>query len=478
MTSPRRLSIGRRSLVRLSIRTRLALIYTGLLLAALALFGVGTFIVLRNQLLESFDASLTANAEHAAGAFAQDVGADGRLHPTPRLLEQFAATGGRVEILDPAGKLVLDSAPAGTPPLALDPADLASDRPHGDVRTATYGDETVRLLVQPITSPGHGLVGYVVWAASTRDVYSLLTTVALALLAGGLGLTALAFGVGWLLARRALEPVADVTDTARGIALSGDFGARVEARGSPEDEVGELVVAFNEMLAALEENHKALQRFLGDASHQLRTPLTTLRASLELIDRPTIPPEERAELLSDARAEAERMGRLVADLLALARAESGARLEVAPVELDAVLLEAVRQASTAAPHLRIEVGSIEPAIVEGDRDRLKELLLVVLDNAARYTPNDGLVMASLRRDGATAHVEVADTGIGIPPEERARVFERLYRGRDAMRLRPSGTGLGLPIAKWIAEAHGGTIYVMETSGPGTTIAIDLPAAGG
>jgi two-component system OmpR family sensor kinase len=467
----------RLSVRRLPIRTRLALIYTGLLVAALAVFGTGTFLVLGEQLQSSFDAGLMANAHHAAGAFAQDIGADGQVHPTARLLGQFAATGGRVEILDPAGKLILDSAPAGTAPLPIPSSDISPGAHPQDVHGAIAGGESYRLVVEPIFAQGQGVAGYVVWAASTHDVDDLLRTVALVLVIGGLLLTALAFGAGWLLARRALAPIADVTDTARAISLSGDFGARVEAAGSGGDEVSELAVAFNEMLVALEENHQALQRFLGDASHELRTPLTTLRASLDLVARPALPPEEREALIADARAETERMARLVGDLLSLARAESGARLEVAPVELDAVLLEAVRQAGPAAPQVRMEVGSIEPVVVQGDRDRLKELLLIVLDNAGRYTPAGGAVSASLRLQDNAALIEVSDTGVGIPEGDRPHVFERLYRGSAARSLRPSGTGLGLAIAKWIVEAHAGSIDVSPGHPGGTVVSIRLPASG-
>jgi signal transduction histidine kinase len=290
------------SVRRLPIRTRLALIYTGLLVAALAVFGTGVFLVLRAQLQSSFDVGLMANAEHAAGAFAQDVGTDGRLHPTARLLNQFASTGGRVEILDSTGKLVLDSAAPGSPPLEVPIGDISTRTHSQDVHAVIAGDERLRLVVEPIAATGQSVAGYVVWAASTRDSDDLLRTVALVLVLGGLLLTALAFGVGSLLARRALAPVSDVTDTARAISLSGDFGARVEAAGSGGDEVSELAVAFNEMLAALEENHQALQRFLGDASHELRTPLTTLRASLDLAGRPALPAEEREALLADARS--------------------------------------------------------------------------------------------------------------------------------------------------------------------------------
>jgi two-component system, OmpR family, sensor kinase len=464
------------SVRRLPIRTRLALIYTGLLVAALAIFGTGTFLVLRVQLQSSLDAGLMANAHHAAGAFAQDIGADGQLHPTARLLDQFAATGGRVEILDSAGKLVLDSSPAGTAPLPIPTSDIFPGAHPQDVHPAIAGGESYRLVVEPISAQGQGVAGYVVWAASTRDMDDLLRTVALVLVLGGLLLTALAFGAGWLLARRALAPIADVTDTARAISLSGDFGARVEVAGPGGDEVSELAVAFNEMLGALEENHQALQRFLGDASHELRTPLTTLRASLDLVARPALPTEERAALVADARAETERMARLVSDLLSLARAESGARLAVEPVELDAVLLEAVRQAGPAAPHVRMEVGSIEPVVVQGDRDRLKELLLIVLDNAGRYTPAGGKVTASLRREGQDACVDVSDTGVGIPESERPHVFERLYRGSAARSLRPAGTGLGLAIARWIVDAHAGSIDVSPAQPHGTVVSISLPAS--
>ena len=310
----------------LSIRARLALIYAGLLGAALIAFGAGAFLVLREELQTSFDASLIANADHAAGAFAQDVDAAGDLRPSARLLEQLASTGGRVIVLDQDRTAIADSAPAGTadPPLIETDFTKAGQHAHA-IRAFTAADgDTRRLTVQPIVLAAGQRVGYVVWADSTRSLDDLLRTVGTALALGGLLVAALATSGGLVLARRALAPVADVTETARAISLSGDFAARVEGaqRG---DEIGELAVAFNEMLEALEHNHQALQRFLGDASHQLRTPLTSIRANLDLAKRPDLPISEREAILSDAREEAERMGRLIGDLLSLARAESGAR---------------------------------------------------------------------------------------------------------------------------------------------------------
>ena len=458
----------------LPIRTRLALLYTGLLVAALVVFGGGLYLVLRDALSSSFDQGLLDNAEHARGAFAADVGPSGRLEPSSRLVAQLASTGGRVIVFGPGGAVLADSSPPGTPPLPVG-ADAFALAAHGayGLHEVVVGGDTLRLTLEPIDSPSGVLLGYVAWAESTRPLRDLLRTVALAVLLGGVLVTGLAFVGGWRLARRALAPVADVTETARAISLSGDFAARVET-GWTGDEIGELAVAFNEMLAALEANHQALQRFLGDASHELRTPLTTIRASLDLAQRPGLDEQERRSILSDAQGEAARMARLIGDLLSLARADSGARLAFAPIEVDAVLLECVRQQRQASDHVRMSVERVEPALVDGDRDRLKELFLILLDNAARYTPAGGSVTAGLARGDGKVVVTISDTGIGLEESDRAHLFERLYRGRRARELRPAGTGLGLAIARWIVTAHGGTISLDPRPTGGTVATVVLP----
>jgi signal transduction histidine kinase len=466
-----------RLLPRLSIRTRLAFLYTGLLAAALATFGGGMYLVLRAELERTFDASLVANAEHAAGALAQDVLADGTFAPTTRIVEQFASTGGRVLVLDANAAELVDSASPGEAPLPLAASDIDAAIRHAHaVHEVSVTADVLRVTVQAVVRPDGTRVGYVVWADSTRPLRALLDTVRLALLLGGLGVTALALVGGLFLARRALAPVADVTDTARAIALSGDFGARVDGEQS-RDEVGELALAFNEMLAALETNHLALQRFLGDASHQLRTPLTTILANLDLARRPEVSPDERASIIGDARDEAERMGRLIGDLLSLARAESGARLEFGIVELDALLMESVRSQRQAATHVRMMVSAVEPVLVEGDRDRLRELFGILLDNGARYTPAGGSVVARLEVSDMRAVVVVEDTGIGLDAADEPHLFERLYRGGRARQIRPSGTGLGLAIARWIVDAHGGEIRLSNRPNGGTSAEVSLPVKG-
>lgn len=458
---------------RLPVRTRLALIYTALLAAALVVFGSGMYLVLRDQLATAFDERLLANAEHAAGAFAQDLGPDGQLRPDQRLIEQFASSGGRVVVLDAQGTQLVDSAPADSAPLPITPEDIsAADRHAHLIRDHVVDGDASRMTVDSISAQG-ARVGYVAWADSTSPLRDLLASVGTALLLGGAVVVGLALVGGLILARRALAPVADVTETARAISLSGDFGARVEA-GAAGDEVGELALAFNEMLGALEGNHQALQRFLADVSHQLRTPLTSIRANLDLALRPEVPADERQAILTDARDEAQRMGRLVGDLLSLARAESGARLELAPVELDALLVESVRRQRQSAAHVRMSVASVEPAVVDGDRDRLGDLFGVMLDNAARYTPSGGSVAVGLSVRDGQAIVRVEDTGIGLDETDRERLFERLYRGSRARQLRPTGTGLGLAIAHWIVEAHSGTIELTNRPGGGTVVTVSLP----
>jgi signal transduction histidine kinase len=439
----------------------------------LATFGSGIFVILQDQLETSFDSRLITNAEHAAGAFLEDVDASGALRPPGRLVTQLASTGGRLLVLDRGGRVIADSESTGAPSIPITPDDLAAADAHAHaIRDVVLGGADVHVVVEPISEEG-AVFGYVVWADSTQPTRDLLATVGTALVVGGAFLVAIAFAGGMMLAKRALAPVAEVTDTARAIELSGDFGARVE-QGSSGDEVADLGLAFNEMLAALEQNHLALQRFLADASHQLRTPLTSIRANLDLAQRPDLPADELKPIIADAKDEADRVGRLVRDLLSLARAESGARLDFSRVELDALVIDSVRRARRIAGPVRVSVSSVEPAVAYGDRDRLSELLDILLDNAVQYTPAGGSVSARLDIDNRRALITVEDTGVGFDEQDRERLFERLYRGARARQLRPAGTGLGLAIARWIVDMHGGTIEVANRVGGGTVVTLTLP----
>ncbi len=453
-----------------SLRVRLAALYTGLVVLAVLGFGVGVYVLLDAELRVAFDRDLLGDVHHAADALQVDVTPDGRLQPDTRFLDPLAHTGGIVEVLTADGSVLATS--NGASPLAITPADITAGIEHAHlVRDIEVDSSPMRLVVEPIHAPDGSLVGLVTWVKPPNEIETLMRTVALSLFVAGTTICLLAFGAGWLLARRALAPVADLTATARSVATSGDIGARVPT-ASPDDELGQLSRAFNEMLTSIEENEAGLQQFLADASHELRTPITTIRANLELAGRPDVSPEDKALLCSEAKLEADRMARLVADLLSLTRAALEPGRPHEHVKLDDILVESIAEVGRQdGPPVSIE--RLDSPIVLGDRDRLKELCHILLDNARKYTPHGSVVVSLL--DGPEARLVVRDTGIGIPAPERDRVFGRFYRGEAARRLQPQGSGLGLAIAHGIVTAHRGSIAAEETPGGGTTVTVRLPS---
>jgi PAS domain S-box-containing protein len=224
---------------------------------------------------------------------------------------------------------------------------------------------------------------------------------------------------------------------------------------------------------------EAQKRFVSDAAHELRAPLTSIQGNLQLLRRyPDMNPEQREEALRDTAREATRLGRLVSDMLALARGDANATLELAPVRLEDALEQALHTAQPLAAHHTLEVGVIEAAVVDGNLDRLSQLALILLENALKYTPPGGTVRLEARNEDGVAEFRVSDTGSGIAPEDLERVFERFYRA-DRSRSRgedPGGTGLGLPIARQIVAQHGGTIHLESELGAGTTAVVRLPLA--
>jgi two-component system OmpR family sensor kinase len=305
----------------------------------------------------------------------------------------------------------------------------------------------------------------------------------LVLLLGGTFVTlVVAGGVGLLMSWLALRPIDRITHTAARIADAQDLGQRLSVPDT-DDEVGRLVSTFNAMLARLDQLFRAQQRLGADVSHELRTPLTTIRGNVDLLRRGAADdPAERVIALDAIEAEVDRMSRLVSDLLLLAQAEAGMKLEKQPVELDTLILQVYRQAqlmsATRFPsgeRVAIHLGHEDQAIVEGDPDRLKQLLLNLIDNALKYTPSGGEITLSLYRDTEGVRVSVADTGVGIPPDVLPYIFDRFYR---AQREGRKGVGLGLSIARWIAEAHDGRLAVESQVGQGTTFTLWLPNTAG
>lgn len=470
----------------MSLRLRLALWYGALTGLVVLLVTIFTYAAHTRGHYDDADHALHTSTDYIVDEYmAQVTGSGSPLSVSLPILESLAlriySAQGRILIESPRGRelpdvsprTILDSAPQlpFDPVAGLFPPMMPPERAAGKFGLAQGADGTRwRLYVAPLSRVDQYLVTATSLQRVDASVAAFRQLVALLALLGA----GVAFGAGWLLARSALRPVAVLTDTASVIAHSRSLDRRVPGavRG---DELGQLAGTFNEMLDSLEEAHKAQQRFVADASHELRAPLTAIQGNLELIERQTnMTADERKEAVSEAHREAHRLSRLVADLLALARADAGVPLRQEPVELDRVLTDSLAEARHLARGQKLEVEHLEPAIVRGDPDRLKQLILILLDNAFKYTPPNGQVTACLQRNGRSVEVVVRDTGIGIPPEELSRVFDRFYRADTARTRDPGGTGLGLSIARWIAEQHGGTVTLESWPGKGTTATVQLP----
>lgn len=472
----------------MSLRLRLALWYCALTGAVVVLVCLYSYAVHSRAHYDELDAMLWGATRHVAGELATATideerariltsarrlgievrmyGVDGRPHtllPMPPSVN-----------MDVRAVLAGPSAPAYPGVSVLAPALYPVEGRPGAFGIVRGNDgDRWRVFAQPDTTLD-GVPHYLATAlplahidASVQQFARLMTVMAVV----GCALT---FAAGWLVAGRVLRPVAALTESARRIALSRVFSGRV-AVGVPRDELSRLAATFNEMLASLEQAYAAQQRFVSDASHELRAPLTVIQANLELLQRhAAMPAEERDQATQEAYQESARLVRLVADLLVLARADAGVPIRRQRVELDRVLMTVVGEARHLARGHRIGIETIEPVLIEGDPDRLKQLLLIPLDNALRYTPSSGSVSVALRQRRGVVEIHFRDTGIGISEEDLARVFERFYRADPARTRDPGGTGLGLGIARWIAVQHGGGIELASVPGHGTTVSIHLP----
>jgi len=250
---------------------------------------------------------------------------------------------------------------------------------------------------------------------------------------------------------------------------------------NPGDEVGRLAVVFNETLARLEQSFDRLRRFTADASHELRTPLTALRTVGEVGLREPRDPAAYREVIGSMLEEVDRVTRLVESLLLLSRADAGqVPLRREPLEVSALVREVAERLGVLAEEKRVRVSVEAPPSpgVQGDPTLLRQALENLLDNAIRLSPEGGTVRIAVRDAGGALAIEVGDEGPGIAPEHRARVFDRFYRVDEARSRDRGGAGLGLAIAWWAVEAHGGRIELESEVGKGSTFRIVLPREGG
>ncbi|HEX9218525.1 MAG TPA: ATP-binding protein [Gemmatimonadales bacterium] len=470
--------------------------YASALILSIAVFAVVLYFSRRSATYQDLDRRIQSEADLTAGILAESFHARGVLVEKdtagrPVLVQEVAAVlevvpdyllvtsrDGRLLFASPDARALtfaeFEQLNAITRPPPPEPS--ASHLP-GRFRIEPNGP-TLHYVVRAVPDAGEQF-GAIFAGANTRSaelrLEQLLTTILIAFVVGVIP----AILVGRWIAERALEPVDRMITEVREITDGRSLHRRLPVPLA-QDELARLAATLNQMMTRLERSFAALRRFTADASHELKTPLTVVRAGVErAITRPDTAPETLAAL-EETLQEVNRMTELLDSLLTLARADEGrAELHREPVDLRQILEEAGETGELLAEHAGVGIDirlPAEPVVVSVDRSRVRQLALNLIENAVKYTPRGGQVSVELGSSNGRAVFTVADTGIGIAPGDLPHVFDRFWRA-DSARTRTSeraGTGLGLAICKWIAEAHGGTIEVQSRPGRGTTFTVGLP----
>ena len=455
--------------IEMSIRARLTLWYTAVLTILIVGLGAIVYGVLAFNLTAGLDRTLRDAANQVVSAAYVQPFFDIQVIALPEL--DVFGSNIYLEAIDLNGQVARKSANLERFARSLDEVGikLAGNTHQPVTRNARIGNVHLRVLTAPLLVNGQP-AGYLQVGTLRDPVDDALRQLLAVLVVGGAGAILASTVVGRWLAAQALRPIDTITRTALAISRADDLDKRIPQVG-PQDEVGRLAATFNLMLDRLEKLFRAQQRFIADISHELRSPLTTIRGNVDLLRRMNCVDEPSLDAI---QAESERMTRLVGDLLLLAQADAGQPIRRERVELDTVMLEVFRQVHPLAEGVELAIGEEDQATILGDPDRLKQLLLNLVDNAIKYTPKGGKVTLGLRRAKGWAVLSITDTGVGIPEKDLPHIFERFYRVDKARSRAAGGTGLGLPIVQWIVLAHGGRIEAQSEPGKGTTFTVWLP----
>jgi two-component system OmpR family sensor kinase len=465
-------------LKRMPLRVRLVAIVLTLLAATLLLTSVGTAYLMQRDLLSRVDTELAAvSAPVAQQNMDQATGQAPAWAPTGYAFVLMTASGRLVTATNPTGERLHPDVPS----LPITDPRVRNSRPF--TVESTDGDLTWRFIAGTATvngTPATFAVG-VPLSSVNQTVKRLLG------LAGVISAVALAGSalLGWYAVRRAFRPLAEIEDTAAGIA-SGDLSRRIPIREA-DDEISSLSRSLNRMLtqvessfAVQEASEERMRRFVADASHELRTPLATVRGYAELYRQGAVSgPDGVAAAMNRIEAESGRMSVLVEDLLTLARLDEAPAASMQEVDLTVLAADATADARVRAPERAIRLVSrgdeLQPTMAWGSESQLRQVVTNLVANALRHTPSGTPVEIAVGPDGDDAVVEVRDHGPGIPADQRNKVFERFFKS-DPSRARDSGggNGLGLAIVAAIVASHGGLVGVADTPGGGATFVVRIP----
>lgn len=479
----------------MTIRLRLTLWYTALLGATLILFSVLVYSLLSNNLWSQVRQNVARQGTDISKLVT------GQLLRTQQLvviserglsfpeLDLFTSGAG-AQVVGADGVVYLQSRNLN----GMSVPDYQSALPNirkGKNHNYYIKNNNVSFLVYstPLVTERFGVLGAVQIVQPIDSVENAINQVSRYLILGTALSLVLAAIVGALLAHRALAPIGTITTTANSITRTRDLGRRLQI-GDQASELGQLAATFNDMLDRIQKLFNTQERLIADVSHELRTPLTTMQGNVELLQRmvaarTTAGADQSTVLFQEALGEVEqetsRMSKMINDLLLLAQADSDTlQLQWSPVEMDTLLLEVYRQTKRMAEvHKRsntldIRLGDEDQALVWGDRERLRQVLVNLAENAVKYTPEGGTITFSLVNEGQWVKILVIDTGIGIPLASQVQIFERFYRTDKARSRELGGSGLGLSIVQWIAQAHNGRVTVESAPQQGSTFTLWLP----
>jgi two-component system heavy metal sensor histidine kinase CusS len=432
-----------------SIGARLTLWYSAVLLAGLALFGAGIWVVVTHSLMATMDETLAAQAKGVITVLQGEYEPGQPAHLREELSEYAEATpeGRLIEVRDPQGTLLIGGGLAGGHYRTL------------SAETSMQGQRYTITVATP-------LEGTELTLSRLREV--LLWSAPGVLLIASLG--------GYWISRRALKPVDEITRAARSIGIE-NLSQRLEVTAAG-DELARLSETWNGMLERLEAAVKRLSQFTADASHELRTPIALIRATAELTLRRDRSAETYREALRHIVDESDRTARLIEDLLLLARADAGLpALPLDRLELTPLVRDVCEQGQILAQQRQLEIlteAPEHPVFVDANDPALRRLLLLLVDNALKYTPAGGHITVSVALDSSGPTVTVRDTGIGIPDTALPHVFERFYRVDESRNREAGGAGLGLSIAQWIAERHHAQLEAESVLGRGSAFRVRFP----
>jgi two-component system, OmpR family, sensor kinase len=458
-----------------SVRARLTLWYIfvfGLLLIG---FSILIYILLSKSLYERLDHSLASAAQATATEFQSEI-AENSGDPVAgaaETLRELQLPSVYTAIFDRERPLA-SNYPDGQPPPSREFLSAARSKSGISFETvAGFGEEGARLAVMPVRS---GDREYFVTIAEPLHEMTEQIEVIRRIFYFGLPTTLLVAGIGgFLLAKKSLSPVVEMSDQAKHITAT-NLQERLKVR-HPGDELGRLAGVFNEMLSRLEHSFENMRQFMADASHELRTPLSIIRGEADVSLSQDRNESEYKESLAIIQDEARRLSRIVDDMLALARADAGQHpVRALEFYLNDLVEEACRsmQVLAARKGVSLTFAPADDLPFQGDEDMLRRLILNLIDNAIKYTPAGGSVSVKTVATRSMVKIIVSDTGVGIAVEAASHIFERFYRVDTARSRADGGSGLGLAIARWVAEAHNGSIDLTTLPGSGSTFTVSLP----